>query len=793
MTKTQSLRPRHSLKLLSWNVNHSRDKYEGAKVDIPEIRDLFNNHDIFSLQETKGEINFKNYRCFNSNRKGSNSGGVCIGIHKSLAAGVTRVQLDSSEDVVVVKLRANYFDLDRDTYLVNVYDSPTNGSFKKRKRAAETGDGVTTLEHVEEFLARVPFHEDVILLGDFNARTGTMDDILPSDCRAINDDSELSEYLTQHIAKRNNSDRKVNANGRPFIELLQKSGLVIANGRTLGDIFGEPTCIQHQGVSTVDYICVSPSFHNRIRKFKVENISQYSDHRALSMTISTNPVNRLSTRLDHSDIRDAPKSYKWSRSEDLSLDTSFRFRLAQGNQTFKDKVDLLLNRPINTATEAANLNDDVISTYHELSNSVTTFKSGNRTNKKKWFDRCCRIAKRDACRADRSAELYPHSNFLRTQRFLKKKEYQTTKREEKRKYLHDLNSRINNSGEVNWGALKQLSDQHKDEEPFDIYDLLLFHKFFNDLYNHKCDKIHQSEEVDPTTYQALNIDEDARKLVEELNRDFTLPEITEVIKKLKNNKSTSDDLISNEMLKNSGDQLQKLLLKLFNNCLNHGTYPWNNSITTPLHKKGDRQNPDNYRAITIGSCLGKLFSSLLLKRLLEFREEACPDQPNQLGFRKGAQCNDHILALNTIIEKYVKREKMRVFACFVDFRKAFDSVCREALLFKLGNMGIEGKFFQCLKHMYENSTTRIKLIQKLSSAIDVTIGTEQGHPMSPELFKLYVHELSIMLDDIKELNVPLLNGLKVSHLLWADDLVLLALDADSLQKLLNCLHNYAQT
>ena len=114
-------------------------------------------------------------------------------------------------------------------------------------------------------------------------------------------------------------------------------------------------------------------------------------------------------------------------------------------------------------------------------------------------------------------------------------------------------------------------------------------------------------------------------------------------------------------------------------------------------------------------------------------------------------------------------------------------------MFKLGNMGIDGKFFQCIRHMYQNSTTRIKLIQKLSSAIDVTIGTEQGHPMSLELFKLYVHELSTRLDDIKELNVPSLNGFKVSHLLWADDLVLLALDADSLQKLLNSLHDYAET
>ena len=274
-----------------------------------------------------------------------------------------------------------------------------------------------------------------------------------------------------------------------------------------------------------------------------------------------------------------------------------------------------------------------------------------------------------------------------------------------------------------------------------------------------------------------------------MNRDFTLQETKDAIKKLKNNKSVSDDLISNEMLKNSNEQLQLVLVKLFNACLQCGTYPWNNSITTPLHKKGDRLNPDNYRAITIGSCLGKLFSNLLLKRLIEL---ACPDRPYQLGFRSGAQCYDHLLTLNAIIEKYVKKEKKRLFACFVDYRKAFDSVCRDALLFKLGNMGLSGNFFTCISHMYNNWSTRVKLIQKLSAAIDVTIGTEQGHPMSPELFKVYIHELSIRLEQIEELNVPILNGIKVSHLLWADDLVLLALDAFSLQSLLNCLHDYAE-
>ena len=64
----------------------------------------------------------------------------------------------------------------------------------------------------------------------------------------------------------------------------------------------------------------------------------------------------------------------------------------------------------------------------------------------------------------------------------------------------------------------------------------------------------------------------------------------------------------------------------------------------------------------------------MLQRLLNFRSEVCPDYPNQLGFREGAQCSDHILTLSTIVEKYIKRLKGRVFACFVDYRKAFDTV-----------------------------------------------------------------------------------------------------------------------
>ena len=86
----------------------------------------------------------------------------------------------------------------------------------------------------------------------------------------------------------------------------------------------------------------------------------------------------------------------------------------------------------------------------------------------------------------------------------------------------------------------------------------------------------------------------------------------------------------------------------------------------------------------------------------------------------------------------------------------------------------------------------LKLIGKISDRFEVLIGIEQGHPMSPELFKGYPLHLSNELNQYEQLQLPELNELNISHLLWADDLVLLALDEDSLQKLINRVHAFCE-
>ncbi|NRB82035.1 MAG: reverse transcriptase family protein, partial [Saccharospirillaceae bacterium] len=163
-----------------------------------------------------------------------------------------------------------------------------------------------------------------------------------------------------------------------------------------------------------------------------------------------------------------------------------------------------------------------------------------------------------------------------------------------------------------------------------------------------------------------------------------------------------------------------------------------------------------------------------------------PDHANQLGFTKGAQTYDHVFTLNTIVSKYKKLGK-RVFAVFVDLKKAFDSVCREALFLKLAQAGICGKFYNVLRHMYSNSTSQIKLSGHISNTFSIRKGTEQGHPLSPDLFKLFLHDLSPMLECE---NCPQLIDKIISHLLWADDLIILALDELTLQKQLSALHDF---
>ena len=177
-----------------------------------------------------------------------------------------------------------------------------------------------------------------------------------------------------------------------------------------------------------------------------------------------------------------------------------------------------------------------------------------------------------------------------------------------------------------------------------------------------------------------------------LNADITAEELLKAVKSLKNKKCCCSDCITNEMIKVSCTLYYNLYVDIFNLILRSGIYPslWRENFIKPLFKGGCVSDPSCYRGIAISSCLSKFFTKILHNRLenyLEHNDIICPEQ---IGFRKGARTSDHIFSLKTVIDKYVRKNKY-VFVCFVDLKKAFDTVNRYAL-YKLFRYNIRGNF-----------------------------------------------------------------------------------------------------
>ena len=170
-----------------------------------------------------------------------------------------------------------------------------------------------------------------------------------------------------------------------------------------------------------------------------------------------------------------------------------------------------------------------------------------------------------------------------------------------------------------------------------------------------------------------------------LNSKITLEEIIQCIKHLKNGKACGEDKILNEYIKHSKHLFLPIYEKLFNIVFDSGIIPnaWLEDTLRPLYKnKGDSKHVQNYRPITILSCLGKLFTAILNTRLTDFHDSHNTILENQAGFRKGYATSDHTFVLHSLIE-LLKKRKQKLFCAFIDFSQAFDSIWRVGLWRKL--------------------------------------------------------------------------------------------------------------
>jgi hypothetical protein len=159
---------------------------------------------------------------------------------------------------------------------------------------------------------------------------------------------------------------------------------------------------------------------------------------------------------------------------------------------------------------------------------------------------------------------------------------------------------------------------------------------------------------------------------------------------MKRYKAPGSDQIAAELIQAGGGTLHSEIHKLIMLIWNKEELPhqWKESIVVPIDKKGDKTDCSNYRGISLLSTSYKILTNILLSRLIPYADEIIGD--HQCGFRRNRSTTDQILYIRQILEKKWEYNGT-VHHLFIDFKKAYDSVTKEALYNIPIEFGIPGK------------------------------------------------------------------------------------------------------